>query len=151
MNILDIRDPQHLREVIDESSRWSPAADALEAECRDALTLAPHNRHMRAHDWLSSCITGAVARLRGDSAANGVVPIIRAKGTDAPTSERTRHGNAPLRQAGVVSCCLSCSQSSGALIPFWVAMGQYVVQLDLCGSCADEQIMTFGAVPQVGV
>lgn len=151
MNILDIRDPQQLREVIDESSRWSPAADAFDAECRDALTLAPHNRHMRDHYWLGSCVTGAVARLDDDSAANGVVPIIRARGTDAPTWERTRHGNAPLRQAGVVSNCLSCNQSSAALVPFWVAMGQYVVQVDLCGPCAKEQIMTLGAVPQVGV
>lgn len=152
MNIFDISDPRQLRDVIDESSRWSPAADALEAECRDALALAPHNRHMRdPHSGLSFKVTGAVRSLRGDSEADGVVPVIRANGTGAETSERTRRGHTPLPRAGVVGYCLSCSASSGALIPFWVAVGQYVVQADLCGSCSYEQIVTFGAVPQVGV
>ncbi|TFC06749.1 hypothetical protein [Cryobacterium mannosilyticum] len=125
--------------------------DQLEAEIAEARRLAPHNRFMRAHPVIGPMIIDAVTHLDGGRVANGdnPVPIIRARDAlSAHTSELTRTGTVPIASRACVRYCDVCNNAQAILVPFWVAFGQYIVQIELCGECADSHICDYGASPQ---
>ena len=123
--------------------------DQLEAETAEARRLAPHNRFMRAHPVIGPMITAAYTRLDGERKADGTVPIIRARDAlSAHTTELTRTGTEPIASRACVRYCDVCNNAQAILVPFWVAFGQYIVQIEMCGACADQYIFEHGATPQ---
>ncbi|TFC84490.1 hypothetical protein [Cryobacterium sp. TMT3-29-2] len=125
--------------------------DQLEAEVDEARRLAPHNRFMRAHPGIGPMIIDAVTHLDGRQEANGdnPVPIVRARDAlSAHTSELTRTGTVPIASRACVRYCDVCNNAQAILVPFWVAFGQYIVQIEMCGLCADYFVFNYGASPQ---
>ena len=123
--------------------------DQLEAETAEARRLAPHNRFMRAHPVIGPMITDAVTHLDGEIEAHGTVPIIRARDAlSAHTTELTRTGTVPIASRACVRYCDVCRNAQAILVPFWVAFGFYIVQIEMCGACADQYIFEHGATPQ---
>ncbi|MBH0053767.1 hypothetical protein I6E74_06225 [Salinibacterium sp. SWN139] len=100
--------------------------------------------------YLGARIADAMTHLDGDLAINPV-PIVRCRNLRFDSAhERDRKDQSPLARASVIENCVKCNVSTNAaLVPFWVAFGQYIVQVDLCGSCAEIAIFEHGAVLQV--
>lgn len=131
------------------AARNSPEADQMDAEALHARQVAPHNQPMRDPETvIGQQIRKTLAR-RSDVRAPGPAPVIRCRNDGGETSERERHSNNPLPQAQTVAWCITCNESSACLVPFWVAVGRFIVQVDLCPVCTVSAIDS-GAVPQIG-
>lgn len=128
--------------------------DQMEAAASLARRLAPHNRQFFDDPRLRDAMTLALGRLpdSADLDGFGLVPVLCWRGDSGDDSTiYERHGTQPITSTRPIEWCSSCrdSISSSALVPFWVARGELIVQLDLCSPCATERIFA-GAVPQVG-
>lgn len=126
-------------------------ADQIEAECAEARRLAPHNRFMRSHSLLGPRLDYALRHLEQDTIdgaerAEGSVPVVQIRHDGYRA--HTRVGSQPIK-AAVVGRCAICNTAQAGLAPFWLALGQYVAQIDTCGLCTDGLVLTHSAVMQV--
>jgi hypothetical protein len=138
-----------LHAAIADSQRHSPVVDQMEAEVAGAIRAAPRNRFMRDDPWLAYRIADAITHL-DHQVDVGVVPVIRLRAAASDKSiAHPRNGQHPLISTVPVRYCNKCGDPHPTLVPFWVAFAQFVVQIELCGTCADVAITDHGATPQV--
>jgi hypothetical protein len=124
-------------------------ADQLEAERREARSLAPYNRFFLNDPRLTPILEHALRGL-DEHVAEGPVPIIWCPmGLAAPSREYTRDESTPISSAAPVRYCNVCWKPTRLTVPFWVARGQYIVQVDACDSCSLD-LMDKGAIPELG-
>ena len=122
-------------------------ADQIESERDEAKRLAPHNRFFLSDPRIKPMLHHALAGLDANE-AKGAVPVIRCGSAfGGPSTEHTRNGTSPITSRAPVQYCNVCGAYISSAVPFWVARGQYVVQIDMCGLCADEYVSR-GAVAQ---
>lgn len=124
-------------------------ADQEEAELHEARRLAPHNRFMLS-DSRTSAFLDCVLKYRDPDAplAEGPAPILWSAGLGSRSVEVERIGSKPFDSRLPVRHCNACNEGMIRSVPFWVARAHYVVQVELCGTCAQEFVL-LGAVPQV--
>ena len=142
------RESAAIHAAIDRLSRSNPALDQYEAECREARRLAPHNRFLRKNPNIDAAIRIAMRSVDRDLEAQGPVPVIRLR--PAPSegaAEHTRVGRKPVADRYPQRYCLACNKPTSQTVPFWYHCGPNVLQIDMCGGCADRCIFQ-GAVPQ---
>ena len=145
------RQSAELHASIDASSRTSPEADQFMAGFQEARRLAPpENSVLRLNPNIQACIRTALSSLDRDIEVQGTVPVIRLRALFAEdgSAEHTRHGSDPITDSLPVRYCNACHKSTGRTVPFWLACGPNVVQIDMCGGCADRYILEEMAVPQ---
>lgn len=122
-------------------------ADQTEAEAAEARGLAPHNRFFMNDRRIRAMLEHALRGL-DDSEAKCAVPVIRCGAAfGGPSTQHMRNGTSPIGTLAPVQYCNVCSNPVNCTVPFWVARGRYIVQVDMCGTCADEYVL-IGAVPQ---
>lgn len=125
-------------------------ADQLDAELRDARLLAPYNRFMLADPQTRPVLDQAL-RGREGPRVDGICPVIwfGASVGISTSAEYERDGSKPLVSSAPVQRCNVCNAYMAPATAFWVARGQYIVQIDTCDACG-ARLIARGAVRQVG-
>lgn len=139
--------PDGLREAIRSNLGAQADADQLVAEVDEARRLAPpENDFLR--DELATVVHRALVSMDESHDFEGTAPVLVASpfGYSPSSTERTRRGSAPVIR-GAVCACHGCGQSRAGSVPFWLALGRHILQIDLCGSCSVGAIDR-GAKPQ---
>lgn len=129
----------------------SPEVDQYDAEWAQARRLAPReNSILRSNPKIQAAIHLALTHIDRDAEpATGPVPVIRPKPflTDGST-EHTRNGTHPIEDRVPIRDCAACFEKTSTTLPFWLPAGRNIVQIDMCGSCADHFVLDVGAKTQ---
>jgi len=128
--------------------------DQMEAAASLARRLAPHNRQFFDDPRLRDAMTLTLGRIADSADLDqfGPVPVLCWRGDSGDDSTvYERHDTRPIKSTRPIEWCSACHETanSSTLMPFWIARGELIVQLDLCSPCATDRIFA-GAVPQVG-
>lgn len=156
---LAIKDPAELHAAVDRASRENPDTiaflDQWDAILRNTLARAGKNAQVMAlavDPTIQDLIRYALERRAGEHVET-VAPVVRFEPTGmcVASHEHERHGDRPITDRYPVVYCNLCGQAVAgmAATPFWYPAGRVIVQIDMCGDCADDYIFNRGHVPQI--
>ncbi|MET4781862.1 hypothetical protein [Glaciihabitans sp. UYNi722] len=162
MTFHETRTPEELARLSVEhharlDAQASPLADQFDAEWAEvvrARLVAPReNKFLRDIDEIREVLRiGYASRDRNVEATTGPIPVIRLRPffhTDGSV-EYERAGSDPISNDAPIRYCHACDEKTPNSLPFWIAYGACVIQLDFCDKCA-EYYLELGAKAQLGL